>query len=92
MTHLNLGSLRLILSWEQPDPSYEEEQEEKTEVFAPPLSLHSPSSEQRKAYLRHCKQRRRLGSGLQDLLIRPRNTYQYSGGPSVVPVPVFNTY
>ena len=87
MAQLDLGSLRLILSWEQPDPHCEDEE---TKVFAPPLSLNSPSSEHRAAYRRNCKRHKRLGSAMQNLLIRPRNTFQPRSGGSGHPI--YNTF
>lgn len=86
MAHLNLGSLRLVLSWEQPDPCCEEEQDEESSVFSPPLSLNSPSSEQRKAYQRNCRRRKLVSSALQGLLIRSRNTFTPKTGGSGVPI------
>ena len=99
MTQFDLGALRLVLSWEQADPEdpdCKEEEDEETNVFLHPLSLTSPSSEQRKAYIRNCKRRKRLGSAMDSLAIqrnRQRGDYSAltSGGLMYAPINSYQT-
>ena len=76
MNPLSLGELTLRLSFEapqqpEPDPCSMEEEGavEATEYFQEPLAIGSPSSEQRKAYARACKRRKRLGQAMNELLL-----------------------
>ena len=59
--HYNLGSLRLVLSWENPE-SDACEGEEDEDLLRPPLALDSPSSEHRKSAER-CRRKRKKTKG-----------------------------
>ena len=92
MHGFQLGELRLILSYDSPsaeeaDPCEEEPEEEgvveATEYFQEPLAIGSPSSEQRRAYARACKRRKRLGAGMNNLLLRRSNGSNLETGGAV---------
>ncbi len=78
MLPIKLGPIKLVLSLENDEESYEEFQEASEPTTCPPLAIASPSSEHRDAYLKDMKRKKQLQMLASSLYHRgSREPYHY---------------